>query len=1301
GEKFVHNCFGLGILSNLSHSSHSYTLSQSRVYGKPQKTCTFNGGYVAGSSTFKMDFFKGRNRFRRARKPNPEGCFEDNPVPSPLEPKTDLDNATGKSIAPDASSEVDDDDDDFITNEVKRRLKELRRNSFMMLIPEESGLEGEEADESCSSEGRDVDSQVQHAYYDFESIYQKYCERMLLFDRISAQCLNEAGPQLSVLPSPRSQPSKKLASPFRCLSLNKMEQSQDETERLQEPEEAPFEDLETAYVAHVCLAWEALHCQYTQLIQKISCQPDNSACYNHCAQQYQQFQVLLQRFIENEPFELALRPEIYARTRSTMPKLLQVPNVQASHQTTSEVDSEYAIHAPDLLSLIQCSILSFHLFLKRDKKKSGRVLNLFGSQNQTTMPIQQVLSIIEKKKLKLKELRKKKKGWKKNAWPGTSEEVELLLGFIDIGVVSRVLRMVRITRDQVLWCEDKIRKLDVLEGKLQRDPCPILFPLPAKEQPSIVTDSPFGRGDCYNESEMAVNDPMTMIESSDSTNLPLDAESTAPAISLNNKDGMVPSRCGSAPPYFEVSFATFRNPSLKNFQSGIADEGVLTDPEYVAYYNANVNLNPRLPPPLISRESRHLMGLSYARKLTSSDDNQDLMGLLSTNQEEREGNALTLQQTLEDQTQVKDEVVDKDVTASMAGRSKSFADTTQGLIDQTTAVDATDPPCTSFPLGNNDNNISGASMSDHVERKHENMLFTYGLPFHPPNNSIQQVQRFQAQNHFMPQGINGPYNEMPSFPGVYPKFPDGMKPVMLNQGFVMNLGNQIGPRLQTMSTFGTQFGLGGYTLPSSFYPPFLGGNLSQNLYTLPINPYARLNLFSRGAIMHPPFPSQFQGQYFQHSIMDQTGRHAAQSSQYNNFVPQRDLNLAALMYHQHMNLSGGTSSSAGFNPMLQLPMNGINHLEKADLYTEQKGQRGSYNVEDPKGNIHLETLRFGGGTKLELSDIAGSIVEFSTDQHGSRFIQQKLETSTVQEKEYVFTELLPHASRLMIDVFGNYVIQKLFEHGTSDHRKQLADQFTGQMLKLSLQMYGCRVIQKALEVIEVDQKAVLAKELDGHVILCVHDQNGNHVIQKCIEHIPVEKIGFIISAFHGAVATLSVHPYGCRVIQRSLEHCSDTSATHFIIDEILESACVLANDQYGNYVIQHILELGNQHERSQVMSKLAGRFVEMSQHKYASNVIEKCLIYGGASEKESLIKEIVVRPQEDANLLIMMKDQYANYVIQRILEICNDEEKNILMNCLRDNLESLKKYTYGKHLVTRGSRANSRLGNGKWVHSFC
>lgn len=47
------------------------------------------------------------------------------------------------------------------------------------------------------------------------------------------------------------------------------------------------------------------------------------------------------------------------------------------------------------------------------------------------------------------------------------------------------------------------------------------------------------------------------------------------------------------------------------------------------------------------------------------------------------------------------------------------------------------------------------------------------------------------------------------------------------------------------------------------------------------------------------------------------------------------------------------------------------------------------------------------------------------DQHGSRFIQQKLVTCSDEEKASVLGEVVPNAFKLMTDVFGNYVIQKV------------------------------------------------------------------------------------------------------------------------------------------------------------------------------------------------------------------------------------------------------------------------------------
>ncbi|WJX64026.1 hypothetical protein P8452_48852 [Trifolium repens] len=320
---------------------------------------------------------------------------------------------------------------------------------------------------------------------------------------------------------------------------------------------------------------------------------------------------------------------------------------------------------------------------------------------------------------------------------------------------------------------------------------------------------------------------------------------------------------------------------------------------------------------------------------------------------------------------------------------------------------------------------------------------------------------------------------------------------------------------------------------------------------------------------------------------------------------------------------------------------------------------------------------------FELSEIAGHVVEFSADQYGSRFIQQKLETASMDEKTMVFNEIMPNALTLMTDVFGNYVIQKFFEHGTAEQIRELAEQLTGHVLTLSLQMYGCRVIQKAIEVVNLDQQTKMVTELDGHIMRCVRDQNGNHVIQKCIECVPEDEIRFIVSTFYDQVVTLSTHPYGCRVIQRVLEYCHDPKTQQIVMDEILQCVCMLAQDQYGNYVVQHVLEHGKPHERSAIIKEFTGQIVQMSQQKFASNVIEKCLSFGTPTERQLLVNEMIGSTDDNEPLQVMMKDQFANYVVQKVLETCDDQQLELILNRIKVHLNALKKYTYGKHIVAR------------------
>ncbi|KAA0193924.1 Maternal protein pumilio [Fasciolopsis buskii] len=355
----------------------------------------------------------------------------------------------------------------------------------------------------------------------------------------------------------------------------------------------------------------------------------------------------------------------------------------------------------------------------------------------------------------------------------------------------------------------------------------------------------------------------------------------------------------------------------------------------------------------------------------------------------------------------------------------------------------------------------------------------------------------------------------------------------------------------------------------------------------------------------------------------------------------------------------------------------------------------------------LEEFRNARLPYLTLRDLTNHIVEFAQDQYGSRFIQQKLEQASAVDKTAVFREILPHAYNLMVDVFGNYVIQKFFELGTPEQKQILGQRIRGQVLSLSLQMYGCRVIQKAVESVPLDMQIAIIRELDGCVIKCVKDQNGNHVVQKCVESVPAEHLQFIVDSFKDHVHSISTHSYGCRVIQRILEHCTPEQ-TAPILTELHQHTESLVKDQYGNYVIQHVLEHGKTEDKSRIVELIRGRVAELSVHKFASNVVEKAVANATRAERQALINEVLednrdlaesssisngLRPRSGefpalsssseggastddnargSTLCMMMKDQFANYVVQKMLDVAEQPIRKELMNQIRPHLSSLR-----------------------------
>uniref|UniRef100_A0A914GYU2 PUM-HD domain-containing protein n=1 Tax=Globodera rostochiensis TaxID=31243 RepID=A0A914GYU2_GLORO len=155
------------------------------------------------------------------------------------------------------------------------------------------------------------------------------------------------------------------------------------------------------------------------------------------------------------------------------------------------------------------------------------------------------------------------------------------------------------------------------------------------------------------------------------------------------------------------------------------------------------------------------------------------------------------------------------------------------------------------------------------------------------------------------------------------------------------------------------------------------------------------------------------------------------------------------------------------------------------------------------------------------------------------------------------------------------------------------DALHGHVLTLALQIYGCPVIQTALKSVDKASQIELIDELTplACVIRCIKDRYGSHVINT--------------------VASLSLHEYGCWVIRSVLKHCTEQQKRP-VVKQLHDNLLPLVMDQYGSFVIKHMLEHGLPEDRERnreriVRSLHANVLTSLSLHEYGCWVIQRVL----------------------------------------------------------------------------------------------
>ncbi|PUU72262.1 armadillo-type protein [Tuber borchii] len=389
---------------------------------------------------------------------------------------------------------------------------------------------------------------------------------------------------------------------------------------------------------------------------------------------------------------------------------------------------------------------------------------------------------------------------------------------------------------------------------------------------------------------------------------------------------------------------------------------------------------------------------------------------------------------------------------------------------------------------------------------------------------------------------------------------------------------------------------------------------------------------------------------------------------------------SAGLYGGYGNINIGNLTNPAYHMTSLGPFGVHPNYQQAPKAGEGPHQGGSaQNRSVQKRGHDGEANRFAN-TPLE--SLIGNIYELCKDQHGCRYLQKKLEERNPQYVQMIFLETRAHVVELMTDPFGNYLCQKLLEYANDEQRTVLVNTAAPQLVKIALNQHGTRALQKMIEYITTpEQIRTVIHALQSKVVELIQDLNGNHVIQKCLNRWKKEesKLQFIFDAVGEDCVAVGTHRHGCCVLQRCIDHAAGAQKVK-LIQKITAHAIELVVDPFGNYVVQYILDLADPMLSEPLILKFRGRVCELSKQKFSSNVIEKCIRVAEQSTKKILIEEML---PNQAELEALLRDSYANYVIQTAMDYASPETKQQLVDSIRPILPAIRMTPYGRRIQSK------------------
>ena len=363
--------------------------------------------------------------------------------------------------------------------------------------------------------------------------------------------------------------------------------------------------------------------------------------------------------------------------------------------------------------------------------------------------------------------------------------------------------------------------------------------------------------------------------------------------------------------------------------------------------------------------------------------------------------------------------------------------------------------------------------------------------------------------------------------------------------------------------------------------------------------------------------------------------------------------------------------------------NNINKHDKSFFYyqaqkqNQDKKQQNNFLLNE---NIAKELegmlIEKGFFTQKIYDKLKGKFISLMKTQQTSRILQYYLDQTPENIIHQIFFEFKDIIDELILDIYANYFCLKIFYFLNKEDRIIFLKNISNNLDNLSVNKISTYPIQCIIEKLNYEEEfEIVFNGIKNNLMKLSVDIYGTHVLEKILNTFNYEKYiihisNFIIDNFIFLVNNSNGLCIVKKIIiienkRKKINNINFQKIKKYLID----NSIILIQNPFGNYALQTAIDNWELEDLIEIMEPYKGKLLILSIQKFSSNVIERCI------EKNEkflfyFIKEI---SSDDNSIILLMKNNYGNYVIQTALRASkiNKQIQNILINSMKNNLVNL------------------------------